>query len=148
MKSLPGNHFPTCHSRRPSCTSTYFLPRYFIWFMVPSIMCNLLIPLNNMSLQTMILAGNLTVFFKHAGRYSSPDFRRSVCTRSSSTAMVDSSVNITWNKEIKPCSRLSVCYEGIHHWLFLNSFQSILSNNFGKESWLQVFPISLHPLYI
>jgi len=56
MKSEPGNNSLTWRSRRPS-NSTYLM-----WFMVPSIMCNLVVPWTNIASQTMILAGNLTVF--------------------------------------------------------------------------------------
>ena len=95
-------------------------------------MCNLLVhepilpPNHN-------LGKKFDCFFKHAGRNSSSDFWRTVCNLSSSNAMVDSSVKITRSKEINPRLRVSVWYEGNHHWLFLNSSQSILSNNF----WLR-----------
>jgi len=109
---------------RLSSTSTYF-----IWFMDLSVIVicwfhEPILPPKH------YLSGRFDCFFKHAGRYSSPDLRLTVCTLSSATAMVNSSEKITWNKETNPCLRLLVYYEGNHRWFFLNSSQKIFSTNF------------------
>ena len=46
---------------------------------------------------------------------------------------------ITWNKEISPCLRFSVWYEGNYRWLFLSSSQIIYSSNCWLRKLTNIF---------
>ena len=79
-------------NNRPFSTSIYLN-----WFILPSTMCKRLVPWTEMAPHTIIFAENLTVFFRHSGKNSSPGRLLTVCTQSSNTAIVDSSEKTTCN---------------------------------------------------